>query len=106
MAEDEAQSKAGRRRISREFKLEALRRLALNEKPATQLAAELGIRRNQLEKWRNQLRLKGEEAFRGPGRSAGGEQSELVRLRAELKRVTEERDILKKASAYFTKRRR
>lgn len=94
------------REFSREFKLEALRRLAAKEKPATQLAAELGIRRNMLVKWREQLRTKGEAAFQGAGRPATSEQSELARLRAQLERVSEERDILKKAAAYFAKRRR
>jgi transposase len=94
------------RQFSREFKLEALKRLAAKEKPASQLAAELGIRRNMLLKWRDQWRIKGEAAFGGGGRPPGSEQSELARLRAELARVTEERDILKKAAAYFAKRRR
>jgi transposase len=100
------ENKKKAQQFSREFKLEALRRLAAKEKPATQLAAELGIRRNMLVKWREQLRTKGEAAFRGAGRPASGEQSEVARLRAELERVTEERDILKKAAAYFAKRRR
>jgi transposase len=43
------------RRFSREFKLEALKRLAAKEKPATQLAEELGIPRNELIKWREEL---------------------------------------------------
>lgn len=101
---EEKKNKA--RQFSREFKLEALKRLAAKEKPATQLAAELGIRRNMLIKWRDELRRKGDAAFRGAGRPPGSEQSELARLRAELERVTEERDILKKAQAYFAKRRR
>lgn len=95
-----------RRHFSREFKLEALRRLEAGDKPATQLAMELGIRRNMLLKWREELRTKGDRAFAGAGRGVKSEQSELARLKAELKRVTEERDILKKAAAYFAKRRR
>ena len=81
-----------------------MRLLELGEKPATQLAAELGIRRNMLHKWQAQLRSKGlKEAFRGPGAKPEAELSEVERLRRELKRVTEERDILKKAAAYFAK---
>lgn len=101
-----AENKKKARQFSREFKLEALKRLAAREKPASQLALELGIRRNMLFKWRDQLRNKGEAAFGGAGRPPKSEQSELAQLRAELERVTEERDILKKASAYFAKRRR
>jgi len=94
------------RRFSREFKLEALKRLGAQEKPASQLALELGIRCNMLFKWRDQLRAKGEAAFSGAGRPPKSERSELARVRAELERVTEERDILKKAAAYFAKGRR
>jgi transposase len=91
-------------RFSKEFKLEAVRLLELGQKPATDLAMELGIARNQLYKWQKQLGKVGtEHAFRGPGRKPGDERDEVERLRAELKRVTEERDILKKAAAYFAR---
>jgi transposase len=93
-----------RQRFTKEFKLEAVRLLELGQKPAAQLALELGIRRNMLYKWQRDLRGKGEAAaFRGQGRKSLGEQSEVERLKAELKKVTEERDILKKAAAYFAK---
>ena len=93
-----------RTRFSKDFKLEAVRLLELGQKPATQLALELGINRNQLYKWQEQLRKTGTDAaFRGPGRKPLDEQSEVERLRRELKKVTEERDILKKAAAYFAK---
>lgn len=93
-----------RMRFSKEFKLEAVRLLALGQKPPTQLAMELGVARNQLYKWRDQLQTTGtEQAFRGPGRKPLDEQSEIERLKRELKKVTEERDILKKAAAYFAK---
>ena len=93
-----------RARFTKEFKLEAVRLLEAGGKPATQLAAELGVRRNQLHKWQAQLRSKGpEKSFRGPGAKPFSELSEVERLRRELKRVTEERDILKKAAAYFAK---
>jgi transposase len=92
-----------RQQFSREFKLEAVRLLELSGKPGTQLAMELGIRRNMLYKWQKELSVKGNEAFHGPGRKPADQQSEVERLKAELKRVTEERDILKKAAAYFAK---
>ena len=92
-----------RRRYTKEFKLEAVRLLERGQKRATDLALELGIRRNQLYKWQRELRGKGEGAFRGRGRRSLKEQSEIERLRAELKQVTEERDILKKAAACFAK---
>ena len=91
-----------RARFSKEFKLEAVRLLELEQKPARQLAMELGIARNQLYKWQLQLSKIGRaQAFQGPGRKLADERGEVDRLRAELKRVSEERDILKKAAAYF-----
>jgi transposase len=93
-----------RARFTREFKLEAVRLLELGQKPGTQLALELGIQRNQLYKWQGQIKKAGpDSAFRGSGRKPLDQQSELERLRRELRRVTEERDILKKAAAYFAK---
>jgi len=93
-----------RTRFTKEFKLEAVKLLEAGQKSAMQIALELGIRRNQLHKWQAQLRAKGEAvAFRGPGAKPLSEYSEVERLRRELKRVTEERDILKKAAAYFAK---
>src|SRR5439155_6847972 len=93
-----------RARFSKEFKVEAVRLLELGQKPATQLALELGINRNQLYKWQEQLQAKGDDnAFRGPGRLPLEQQSEIERLKRELKKVTEERDILNKAAAYFSK---
>jgi transposase len=92
-----------RQRFNREFKLEAVRLLELGQKPAAQLALELGLRRNMLYKWQRDLRGKGDAAFRGQGRKPREQQSEVERLKVELKKVTEERDILKKAAAYFAK---
>ena len=94
-----------RRRFSTEFKFEAVRLLESGQKPATQLALELGVARNRLYKWQAQLARSG-TLRAGPGRPSLEEESELSRLKRELKRVTEERDILKKAQKYFAKHRR
>ena len=95
---------ATRKTYSKAFKIEAVRLLGLGEKPASQLAQELGIRRNQLYKWRDQIAGKGEDAaFQGPGRRPASEESEIARIKRELEQVREERDILKKAAAYFAK---
>ena len=93
-----------RARFTKEFKREAVRLLELGQKPATQLALELGVARNQLYKWQAQVHKIGTpSAFRGPGRKCLDEQTERECLKRELKHVTEERDILKKAAAYFAK---
>lgn len=97
-------SERERQRYSPEFKREAVRLLELGQKPATQLALELGVQRNRLYKWQAQVRA-GAALRAGPGRPARGQESELTRLRRENARLREERDILKKAAAYFAKRR-
>ena len=87
-------------RFSAELKREAVRLLERGDKPITQLAAELGVPRNRLYKWRETLRARGDHAFPGPGRRSL-QQLELTRLRRELAQVKEENVILKKATAYF-----
>jgi len=91
-----------RKSFSAEFKREAVRLMESSGKLPTDLARELGIPRNRLYKWKEQLAKRGEGAFPGSGRGAGS-QDEVSRLRKELERVKEERDILKKAAAYFAK---
>ena len=88
---------------SREFKLEALRQLELGERPGTEIARDLGIRRNLLYKWQEQLSRNGEGAFRGSGRKPANQSDELAKLKKELAEVKMERDILKKAAAYFAR---
>jgi len=92
-----------RQQYTREFKLEAVRLLELGQKSPTQIAHELGIRRNQLYRWQKDAQDKATEAFPGRGRKSLEKRGELERLKSELKQVTEERDILKKAAAYFAK---
>jgi transposase len=93
-----------RQQYSRAFKIEAVRQLDLGEKTGVQLAMELGIKRDLLYRWRDDLQANGETgAFRGSGRPSGSPQSEIARLKREVERLTEERDILKKAAAYFAK---
>ena len=90
--------------FSKEFKLEAVRLLEAGDKPASEIALDLGIRRNQLYKWRDQLRELGEVAFTRPvGRPPKASEDEVTRLRRELEQVKQERDILKKAAAYFAR---
>jgi transposase len=67
------------------------------------VARDLGIRPDLLRRWRNAQERDGEKAFPGEGRPRD---EEMSRLRRELRRVTEERDILKKAVAIFSEHRR
>lgn len=95
-----------RKTYSKAFKLEAVRLLEQGSKSATELARELGIKRNQLYKWQAEVARKGAEAFPGNGRPSSDKEAEIARLKHELECVTEERDILKKAALYFARESR
>jgi len=77
------------------------------KKPASEIARELGIRRNQLYKWKEKTDKHGdgESAFPGQGRRAvkGTEAEEISRLKRELSKIKEENEILKKAAAFFAR---
>ena len=89
---------------TKDFKLEAVRLISESDKPAAEIAAELGVRRNMLYKWKEQLETKGEEAFtKVKGRPLKENQSENSTLKQENKRLREEVEILKKAAVYFAK---
>jgi transposase len=87
----------------KEFKLEALRLMESSGRPASEIAMQLGIRRNQLYKWKEQMKKKGDVPTAKRGRPKKEDQSELASLRQELKRVKEENEILKKAAVFFAK---
>jgi transposase len=91
-----------RQRHTREYKLEAVRLASTGEKPVSAVADDLGIRPDTLYRWKRELQLEPAEAFRGNGVLRTPDE-ENARLRRELKRVTEERDFLKKTAAYFAK---
>jgi transposase len=74
-----------------------------SDRPASEIAMELGIRRNQLYKWAEQLEKKDGEAFSGSGRPRKEDQSDLSKLKQENIRLQEEVAILKKAAAYFAR---
>lgn len=90
------------KKYTKEFKLEALRLVDASDQPVTQVARELGLRQNQIYKWRKELENHGKTAFPGKGHTAD-EDSENARLRKELAEAKEEIEILKKAAAYFAK---
>ena len=92
-----------RKSFSAEFKLEAVRALASGKKPATELARELGIPRNQLYQWRAKYQSSGsQDAFPGKGHRTGDDEK-LAALQRENERLKEENEILKKAALYFAK---
>ena len=88
-----------------EFKREAVRLLSEGKKPASELARELGVRRNQLYKWKDVVDQSGQAAFPGPGRRSGAQTqaAEVARLKRDLTQAKEEVEILKKAAVFFAK---
>ncbi len=90
-------------RYSNEFKYEAIRLLNEANKPISEIAMELGVKRTLLYRWRDQFNQKGNDAFKGAGRPPADKVSEISKLKRELEQVKEERDILKKAAAYFAR---
>jgi len=88
---------------TKEFKLEAIRLMAESDRPASEIAMSLGIRRNQLYKWKEQMTKKGDVPSAKKGRPKKEDQSELAKIKQELKRVKEENEILKKAAVFFAK---
>ena len=82
-----------------EFRREAVALLKSSGKTVPQLAGELGVSPQSLRNWARQLEV---DDGRAEGLSSA-ERDELRRLRRELRVVTEEREILKKAAAFFAK---
>jgi transposase len=89
-----------RKIYTREFKLQAVRMLADQGLSVAEVARRLGVGENCLRNWRAAAQQKGEAAFPGQGNPSPAE-DELRRLRAEVHRLKAERDLLKKAAAYF-----
>ena len=82
-----------------------MRLLNEGKKKSADLARELGIKRNQLYKWKDEVDMQGDAAFPGHGRRAATESqaAENARLKRELARAEEENEILKKAAAFFAR---
>ena len=92
----------GRRVYTREYKLEAVRLIKDRGVSVRQASRDLGVHINTLSAWLKELAADPQHAFPGHGQMKP-EQAEIARLKRELVRVTAERDILKKAAAYFAK---
>jgi transposase len=90
-----------RRVYTNEFKIEAVELTERSEKTVKEISDELGIPYQLLCKWRSKYLKEGESCFPGHGNLKESER-ELKRLEKELKNVTEERDILKKALGIFS----
>jgi transposase len=91
-----------RRKYDREFKVEAVKLVTGGGRGVAEVARNLGIHENLLYKWRETYTEDIAQAFPGKGRLKPAEE-EARRMKRELADVTQERDILKKALAIFSK---
>lgn len=91
-----------RRQFSREFKHEAVRLVKDRGVSIAQAARDLDVHENVLRKWVRELQADPQQAFPGKG-VMKPEQAEIDRLKKEVAKLRMERDILKKAAAYFAK---
>jgi len=87
-----------RRKFTNEFKLEAVKLAEKGEVPVSQVARDLDLHETVVRRWMQQF---GKQP--NGTRLTPDEHEELIRLRREVRRVTEERDILKKAVSIFSK---
>jgi transposase len=97
--------KKGKRRFTKEFKEDAVRLVVEGGRKASEVARDLGIEANMLHRWKREMRTGGNEAFPGKGNLSSRDE-EIRRLKRENEDIKEERDILKKALAIFSKKPR
>jgi transposase len=91
-----------RRTFTPEFKAEAVKLVTEQGRSFVEAAHDLDIGESTLRSWRQAIGTAGAQAFPGRGNPPAHEE-ELRRLRAEVKRLTMEREILKKATAFFAR---
>ncbi len=91
-----------RRKFSREFKVEAVRLIKERGVSAIQASRDLDVHVNVLRKWVKEFSAEPAQAFPGQGQMKT-EQLEISRLRREVSKLKAERDILKKAAAFFAR---
>jgi len=84
-----------RRKFTSEFKAEAVKQVSERGYSVADVSERLGISTKSLYLWLRQAK--------GKGKQQDVSLVEIARLKAELKRVEEERDILKKTAAYFAR---
>ncbi len=90
----------GQQRYTSEFKDEAVRQVTERGHPVQEVADRLGVSSHSLYKWVKAVRPNKDERRSDELLDA---KKEILTLRAELRRVEQERDILKKAAAYFAR---
>ena len=91
-----------RKSYGRQFKIDAVNLVVNGNRSVSSVARDLGIEVNLLHRWKRELTEEGSQSFPGKGRLSPQEE-ELRQLRRELEQVKEDREILKKALAFFSK---
>ena len=91
-----------RKTFSRQFKLDAVKLVAEHGYKLSEAARNLDIHSSSIKRWKKEFEAEGNDAFPGKGHMTP-EKQELHRLRNEVKRLRMEREILKKAAAFFAK---
>lgn len=97
------EERRSRRQFTREFKFEVMELLLNGDKTAVEVARNLGLRVELLYRWKNEYVSNNAQTFPGTGHLADPGEERIRTLERELASVTEERDILKKALAIFSK---
>ena len=90
------------RKFDKEFKMQAIKMVLEEGNPIVEVVKKLEINQGQIHKWKQKYKADGPEAFPGKGHESEAEE-EIKRLKKELADAEEERDILKKAVAIFSK---
>ncbi len=89
-----------RKHYSKQFKIDAVKLVTEQGYNVSEAARNLGIHHSSLRRWKKQLETDGNQSFPGKGHMTS-DKEELYRLRKEVKKLRMEREILKKAAAFF-----
>ena len=89
-----------RRHYSREFKIQAVKMVTEQGLSVAEVAGDLGVHPTMIQNWKKKLAEEGDQAFPGNGRLTA-EQERILALEQEVRKLRMERDILKKATAFF-----
>ena len=89
-----------RKHFSKQFKIDAVKLVTEQGYKVSEAARNLGIHHSSLRHWKKQLETHGNQSFPGKGHMTS-DKEELYRLRKEVKKLRMEREILKKAAAFF-----
>jgi len=92
-----------RRKYSKEFKVDAVELMMRRNKSLIETATSLGIRADLLRRWEKEYSANKTAPFPGSGHLKDPEEERFRKLERELRRVTEERELLKKALAVFSR---